>query len=125
MNPSNNPKFLVDHQSVASLVNQLHEYFKNSHAHYEVERSQLISLLHAAPDSEREQELQCEILRVDAEISLFGVLSDALSIADRIIHTRSVMNELGLDNPIYRMHCGQLPHPRGDEAWKTKVSAKN
>lgn len=125
MNTSKNPKFLVDHQSVASLVNQLHEYFKNSHAHYEVERSHLISMLHAAADSEREQELQREILKVDAEISLFGVLSDSLSIADRIIHTRSVMNELGLDNPIYRMHCGQLPHPHGDDAWKNQVSTKN
>ncbi|HIK17115.1 MAG TPA: hypothetical protein IGS53_17755 [Leptolyngbyaceae cyanobacterium M33_DOE_097] len=108
MNTSKDPKFLVDHQSVASLINQLHEYFKDSHAHYEVERSQLMSKLDTV-DQERELELHRELRKVEAEISLFSVLSDALSIADRILHTRSVMNELGLDNPLYRMHCEAIP----------------
>ena len=97
------PRFLVDHQSVASLVTQLHEYFKNSHSHYEVERSTLMSQLHEA-DPDVEQTLLQEIRKLETEISLFGVLSDSLSIADRILHTRNVMNDLGLDNPIYRMH---------------------
>ncbi|XHX80767.1 MAG: hypothetical protein RBJ76_12790 [Stenomitos frigidus ULC029] len=100
------PRFLVDHQSVASLVTQLHEYFKNSHSHYEIERSTLLSKLHET-EGDVEQTLLQEIRKVEAEISLFGVLSDSLSIADRILHTRTVMNELGLDNPIYRMHYDQ------------------
>ncbi len=111
MNTSKDPKFLVDHQSVASLVNQLHEYFKDTHSRYEVERSQLISQLDLA-DGEREEQLHREICKVEAEVSLFGVLSDALSIADRILHTRSVMNELGLDNPVYRMHCEKVTNSR-------------
>jgi hypothetical protein len=100
------PRFLVDHQSVASLVTQLHEYFKNSHSHYKIERSTLMSQLHAA-EGEAEQNLLQEVRKVEAEISLFGVLSDALSIADRVLHTRTVMNELGLDNPVYKMHYDQ------------------
>ncbi|PSB26949.1 hypothetical protein [Stenomitos frigidus] len=100
------PRFLVDHQSVASLVTQLHDYFENSHSHYEIERSTLMSKLHAA-EGVVEQELLQEIRKVETEISLFGVLSDSLSIADRILHTRTVMTELGLDNPVYRMHYDQ------------------
>jgi len=100
------PRFLVDHQSVASLVTQLHDYFQNSHSHYEIERSTLMSQLHAV-EGEAEQDLLQEVRKVEAEISLFGVLSDALSIADRVLHTRTVMNELGLDNPVYKMHYEQ------------------
>lgn len=67
-----------------------------------------MSKLHAA-DGETEQDLLQEIRKVETEISLFGVLSDSLSIANRILHTRTVMNELGLDNPVYRMHYDQEP----------------
>lgn len=101
------PSFLDNQQSVASLVSQLHEYFKDSQSHYEVERSQLLGKLDAA-SGEEEQKLLTEIRKLDAEISLFGVLSDALSIADRVLHTRSVMNELGLDSEIYRMHYDNI-----------------
>jgi len=62
-----------------------------------------MSKLHEA-EGDVEQTLLQEIRKLEAEISLFGVLSDSLSIADRILHTRNVMNDLGLDNPIYRMH---------------------
>lgn len=55
-------------------------------------------------EGDAEQALLQEIRKLEAEISLFGVLSDSLSIADRVLHARTVMNELGLDNPIYRMH---------------------
>ncbi|NJR65495.1 MAG: hypothetical protein HC772_09535 [Leptolyngbyaceae cyanobacterium CRU_2_3] len=98
------PSFLVDHQSVASLVGQLHEYFKDSCSHYEIERSRIVSLLHSTTDEQKEQELMSTLRKVDTEISLFAVLSDALAIADRTLHTRITMNELGLDNEVYRMH---------------------
>ncbi|MBD3882229.1 hypothetical protein IFO70_10710 [Phormidium tenue FACHB-886] len=98
------PSFLVDHQSVASLVGQLHEYFKDSCSHYEIERSHLLSQLHGENAEQKEQELMTQVRKVETEISLFAVLSDALGIADRILHTRSTMNELGMDNPVYRMH---------------------
>ena len=62
-----------------------------------------MSQLHEA-DPDVEQTLLQEIRKLETEISLFGVLSDSLSIADRVLHTRTVMNELGLDNPLYRMH---------------------
>ncbi len=58
-------------------------------------------------EGDAEQTLLQEIRKLEAEISLFGVLSDSLSIADRVLHARTVMNELGLDNPIYRMHDQQ------------------
>jgi hypothetical protein len=97
------PSFLIDHQSVASLITQLHEYFKDSHSHYKVERSHLISQLDGLEGEEEQQALQ-EVRKTESEIALFGILSDALSIADRVLHTRAAMKELGLDNPVYKMH---------------------
>ncbi|MBW4658902.1 MAG: hypothetical protein KME15_09520 [Drouetiella hepatica Uher 2000/2452] len=98
------PSFLTDHQSVASLIGQLHEYFKDACSHYEIERSHTASQLHAHQDEQKTQELMATLRRIDTEISLFAVVSDALSIADRVLHTRSTITELGLDNEVYRMH---------------------
>jgi len=98
------PSFLADHQSVASLVGQLHEYFKDACSHYEIERSHIGSMLHANQDEQKAQELMSAMRKIDTEISLFAVVSDALSIADRVLHTRSTLTELGSDNEVYRMH---------------------
>jgi hypothetical protein len=97
------PSFLAENQSVASLVAQLHNYFKNNYSHFKMERSAVLSRLDAA-EGEAEQELLKELRKIDTELSLFGSLSDALSIADRLLHARSVMNELGLNSEVYMVH---------------------
>lgn len=97
------PSFLAENQSVASLVAQLHNYFKNTYSHFKSERSTVVSRLESVT-GEEEQELLKELRKIDTELSLFGSLSDALSIADRLLHARSVMTELGLNSEVYLAH---------------------
>lgn len=96
------PNFLADNQSVASVISQLHQYFKDSSAYSKIDRCYLMQLLESI-EPEREHEVLKQIQKIDTEIALFGVLEDALSIADRVIHTQVAMTELGLDNNVYKM----------------------
>ncbi|GAB4149734.1 MAG: hypothetical protein Fur0046_28470 [Cyanobacteria bacterium J069] len=95
--------FLDENQSVASVVTKLHEYFKNSYSRYKVKRSQLLSQLDAAT-GEQEQALLQAIEKIDQEMALFGVLNDALSIADRVVSSKSMSSAMGLDSEIYQIH---------------------
>lgn len=95
--------FLDENQSVASLVTQLHDYFKNSHSHCKVKRSQLLSKLDNV-SGEQEQAVLGELHRVDEELTHFGVLNDALSIADRVLHSKVVMDALGIESEVYQIH---------------------
>jgi len=97
-------KFLEDEQSVATVINHLHELFRNNYSHYKIERSRLISQLDAATHAEDQARIQQELQDIEGEISIYGILQDALSIADRVIHSRVVMNELGRDSDVYRIH---------------------
>ncbi|GEM_PF-984640 len=95
--------FLDENQSVASLVTQLHDYFKNSHSHCKVKRSQLLGKLDSV-SGEQEQTVLGELQRVDEELTHFGVLNDALSIADRVLHSKVVMDALGIESEVYQVH---------------------
>jgi len=97
-----NLDFLKDGQSVALLVRQLRDYFKDSYAHCKVERGQLLSNMEAASDEE-EIALRVKMKRVDQALYIFGVLSDALSIANRVLHASSVVDELGRDGELYKV----------------------
>ncbi len=97
-----NLDFLKDNQSVALLVRQLRDYFKDSYAHCKVERGQLLSKIEAASDEEVTA-LRVMMKKVDQELYIFGVLSDALSIANRVLHASSVVDELGRDGELYQM----------------------
>jgi len=95
--------FLDENQSVASVVTKLHEYFKNSYSHCKVKRSQCLSQLDAAT-GEKEQAILQDLEKIDQEMALFGVLNDALSIADRVVHSKTMSSALGLDSEIYQIH---------------------
>jgi hypothetical protein len=95
--------FLADDQSVASLVSQLHEYFTNSYSHFQVKRSRIISNLESS-SGEKEQELLKQLQEVDAALTIFGILSDVISAADKVLHAKAVMQQLGLDSEIYDFH---------------------
>lgn len=99
---SNKLSFLDNNQSIASLITQLHSYFRDSHARHKVKRSDLVSRLEAATGEEETQLFQ-ELQMADSEIALFGVLSDSLSIADRVLHTPIVMEALGREE-LYQFH---------------------
>ncbi|NJN88381.1 MAG: hypothetical protein HC881_21460 [Leptolyngbyaceae cyanobacterium SL_7_1] len=100
---SKEPGFLAENQSVVSLVDQLQNYFKNSYSHYKIKRSQYISQLEAADEAQAEQ-LRQELHEIEGEITIFGSLSDALSIASRLLHSKTVVDELGIDSEIYKVH---------------------
>ncbi|MFM7426593.1 MAG: hypothetical protein ACKO7W_16625 [Elainella sp.] len=95
------PNFLAENQSVASLISHLHHYFANTHSHYKAEKSMLLSQVHGSPDPATQQQSQDALNQLEAEIAIFGALSDALSVADRLLHARTVINELGPNSGIY------------------------
>lgn len=97
------PGFLADRQSVATLVSQLHVYFKNTYSHYKIQQSNLVSQLEAA-DASGEQKIKQDIQEIQEELVIFGVLADALSIADRMLHAKEVRQELGEDSEVYKVH---------------------
>lgn len=98
------PNFLAENQSVVSLVSHLHSYFKNTYSQFEIEQSAAISRVHAASEATEKQRLQEELQQIEVELTLFGALSDALSIADRLLHAKSATSELGLNSEVYTMH---------------------
>ena len=98
------PSFLAENQSVALMISHLHRYFDNTYSHYKTEKSMLISNLHGSLPPEEQKQLQENLNKLEAEIAIFGALSDALSVADRLLHARTVINELGLNSEIYKAH---------------------
>ncbi|MBD1911226.1 MULTISPECIES: hypothetical protein [unclassified Leptolyngbya] len=100
---ANKLNFLNNQQSVAMVITNLHELFKDNYSHYKIERSRLVSQLETA-EAEEQGRIQQALKDIEGEIAIYGVLQDALSIADRVIHTRTVMGELGPDSDVYRVH---------------------
>ncbi len=103
---SKEPSFLAENQSVTSLIAQLHNYFHNFYSHDKVARSTLISQMETA-EGEQVLELQKQLRAIDEELALLGILSDSLSIADRLLHMRSVRRELGPTSGAYKTHHEQ------------------
>jgi hypothetical protein len=95
-----NLSFLAEHQSVASLITQLHQYFKDSSTYCQIDRSTLMGLLETV-EPEREQDVLLQIQKLDTELALLEVLQNSLSIADRIIHTKTAITQFGLDSQMY------------------------
>lgn len=95
--------FLDDGQSIASAVSQLHNYFKNGYTQCKLDRASLISRLDSISEDE-EQEILCELQRIDDELTFFGALTDSLSAANRLLHSRVVANTFGIDAEVFEMH---------------------
>jgi hypothetical protein len=95
--------FLDDGQSIASAVSQLHSYFKNAYTQCKLDRASLISRLDSASEDE-EQEILYELQRIDDELTFFGALTDSLSTANRLLHSRVVANTLGIDAEVFEVH---------------------
>ncbi len=103
---SKEPSFLAENQSVTSLVTQLHNYFHNSYSRDKMARSTLLSKIETAEDKDI-LEFQKQLRDIDEELVLLGILSDSLSIADRLLHMRSVRRELGPNSGAYKTHHDQ------------------
>lgn len=103
--PMNNTalSFLDDGQSITSVVSALHNYFKNSYSSAKVKRSELLSQLESATGAEEAALLE-ELQQTAELLTMFGALSDSLSIADRILHSHAVIKAMGMDSELYQPH---------------------
>lgn len=110
--PPKEPSFLAENQSVALMVSHLHRYFDNTHSHYKTEKSILISNLHGSIPPEEQKQVQEQLNKLETEIAIFGALSDSLSVANRLLHARTVINELGLNSEIYKAHHETKPEAK-------------
>jgi hypothetical protein len=118
-----NLNFLDDGQSVVSLISQLHDYFVNTHSSYLVKRGELISRLEQSTD--RKEALQQELLQVDELLTLFGVLQDTLSVADRVVHSRAVATALGTNSELFQIHLEDEAEQQAErQAAQQKVALK-
>lgn len=95
------PQLDIENYSVSKLVTELHEYFRNSQAYYEVMQGEIIGKLGTSDDTEEEGELTEEMKIVTKKMSFFGALNDVLSAADRLVHAQSLVSEMELDEDLY------------------------
>lgn len=95
------PQLDIENYSVAKLVTELHEYFKNSQAHYEVIQGEIRKEVEASDHSEKERAVTSEMKLVAKKISFFGALNDILSAADRLVHAQGIVSDIGLAEDMY------------------------
>lgn len=95
--------FLDDGQSIASTVSQLHHYFKTTYSRFKIKRSDLVSRLEYA-DAEQLPIVEAELHELDEALSLFGILADSLSVANRVLHTEVAAKTLGIAAELYQIH---------------------
>lgn len=120
-----NLNFLDDGQSIASAISQLHHYFKNNYAQCKLDRANLISRLETVAEQE-EQEILGELQRIDDEITFFGALSDSLSTANRLLHSRVVINALGIDAEVFAIHLeDELEQTAEREAAQRRIANRS
>jgi hypothetical protein len=106
------PSFLAENQSVVTLVSQLHHYFSNTYSQFETEHGTIVSQFNAADEAQK-QELMQRLRQLEAEMTFFGALSDALSVADRLLHARSLIKDLDGDSGVYTVHHEAGDHETG------------
>lgn len=95
--------FLDDGQSIASTVSQLHHYFRTAYSRYKIKRSDLVSRLEGAEEAEAAT-VQTELQELDEALSLFGILADSMSVANRVLHTKAASTALGISSELYEIH---------------------
>ncbi|NEQ38004.1 MAG: hypothetical protein F6K40_17725 [Okeania sp. SIO3I5] len=95
------PELDIDNYSVAKLVTELHEYFQNSQAYYEVIQGETRKQIGASDNIEKEREVTEEMKLLAQKISFFGALNDVLSAADRLVHAQGIVSDMGLNEDLY------------------------
>lgn len=87
------PEFALLDQSVINLVTELHSYFRDLQSYYQIARGELLSRLESTLDEAKAKELQGELKLLNKKIEYFHVLNNAISIADVIVHTETLIPE--------------------------------
>jgi hypothetical protein len=98
-----NLSFLDDGQSVASTVSQLHHYFSQTHSRYKIKQSELMNRCHAH-NAEEVHHLKEELAKLEEAMTLFGVLTDSLSVANRLLHSGAIAKLLENESDVYKIH---------------------
>jgi hypothetical protein len=99
---TDNLNFLDDGESIASTVSQLHHYFKTTHSRYKLKQGDLLNRVHA--DAKETARVQEDVQHLEEVIALFGILTDSLSVANRVLHSEAIAQIIGSDADVYKTH---------------------
>ncbi|MGK7915968.1 MAG: hypothetical protein AB4038_10545 [Prochloraceae cyanobacterium] len=89
------PVFSIENDSVISVVSELHSYFRDLQSYYKIAKGEILSQLELTSDEAKTEELKNKLLEVEEKIDYFHVLNNAVSIADTVVHTNTMISEFG------------------------------
>ncbi len=89
------PVFSIENDSVISVVSELHSYFRDLQSYYKIAKGEILSQLELTSDEAKTEELKNKLLKVEEKIDYFHVLNNAVSIADTVVHTNTMISEFG------------------------------
>ncbi|ELR99000.1 hypothetical protein [Gloeocapsa sp. PCC 73106] len=89
------PEFAFKEHSVISLVTEMRAYFQDLKSYYSISKGEIISRLDETSDDTRAAELKAKLIDINEKIAFFSMLGDSLSIADTVLHTDTMLIELG------------------------------
>lgn len=121
---TDNLNFLDDGASISSTVSQLHHYFKTAHSRYKLKQGNLLNRVHVDP--EETAQVQENVQHLEEVIALFGILTDSLSVANRVLHSEAIAQIIGSDADVYQIHLeDDAEHAAERDAAQRKVAQRN
>ncbi len=89
------PVFSIENDSVISVVSELHSYFRDLQSYYKIAKGEILSQLEFTNDEAKTEELKNKLLEIEEKIDYFHVLNNAVSIADTVVHAKTMISEFG------------------------------
>ncbi|MBM0742803.1 hypothetical protein JOY44_14500 [Phormidium sp. CLA17] len=121
---TDNLNFLDDGESIASTVSQLHHYFKTTHSRYKLKQGNLLNRVHV--NAKETAQVQEDVQHLEEVIALFGILTDSLSVANRVLHSEAIAQIIGSDADVYKTHLeDEQEHASERAAAERKVAQRN
>lgn len=121
---TDNLNFLDDGESIASTVSQLHHYFKATHSRYKLKQGNLLNRVHV--DAKETAQVQADVQHLEEVIALFGILTDSLSVANRVLHSEAIAQIIGADADVYKTHLEDEAERMSEQAAaERKVARQN
>jgi len=87
------PELNLENQPVISVVTELHSYFRDLQSFYKIAHGEVISQLEESNEENKIQELKAKLTEINQKIDLFHILNNAISIADTVLHTETMIDE--------------------------------
>jgi len=121
---TDNLNFLDDGASIASTVSQLHHYFKTAQSRYKLKQGHLLNRVHV--DAKETVQVQENVQHLEEVIALFGILTDSLSVANRVLHSEAIAQIIGSDADVYQIHLeDDAEHAAERNAAERKIAQRN